>query len=207
MVMKKNAKKKIRSKAPAKKRTVRSYPMGALFKEKKHYDRINTHSVISTGTLTLLSQVTTQGTDDNQRVGDSIFCTSIYLRMSLIRNTGSNYDNVRLIIFQDLMGYNSPVVNDLMEPIMMGGAYAPISQYNHYFMSRFRILWDKTVSLSLNTGVTRNLSKFIKVNRKLEYVGAATFKNQIYLLTIGDNNNALQLVTCNSVTRVIYTDA
>lgn len=205
MVMRKIATKKSKSRVSYKRRY--RYTNPALIKEKKHYDRFNTHSIISTGTLTLLTSVTAQGTDDNQRIGDVIYCTSLYIHLNLIRNTSSNYDNIRLIIFQDKMGYNTPVVNDIMEPGTMGGAYAPLGQFNHYFMSRFRILWDKTVSLSLNMGVTKTLQKSIRVNSKIEYVGAATFKNQIYLLTIGDNNNALQLPQINSVTRIIYTDS
>lgn len=202
--MKKYARRKTKGKSSFKKRSARL--VRAIRPEHKHYDVFNTHSIISTGTLTLLSGVTTLGADDNQRIADTIYVTSLYLRMTLSRSTTSDYDNIRIIVLQDLMGYNVPAVNDIMEPFPMGTAYAPSAQRNHYYLSRFRILWDTTVTMTLNLGVGKHLKKNIRVNRRLEYVGASTFKNQIWLLTIGDNNNALTLPIIKTASRIIYTD-
>jgi len=178
------------------------YPRAPV--ETKHYDRVNTVAVTQTGTLQLLSGVITQGVDDSQRIGDTIFAR--YLNLKLILLLSSQRDNVRIIIFKDIQGYNSPTVSDVLEPGQTGSGYAPIAQYNHYFMSRFKILYDKTYRLNVGANQTVSINRWIPIRSNLHYVGGATFKNQIWMLLITDESNILQLPVCNYVTRLSYND-
>lgn len=174
--------------------------------EFKHIDRFNTTTVTQTGSLDLLTGVTTQGTDDTQRIGDTIHAYSLMVRLAIIRNTASNYDNVRIMLVQDLQGTNAPIVTQILEPGFLGGGFAPFAPRNHYYLNRFRILFDRTVTLSLNMGVSKNFKHYMRINRRLEFIGASTFTGQVYLLVAGDNPNVLQLPIINWVTRLTYYD-
>lgn len=175
--------------------------------ELKHYDYLAFTTPSNTGTLTLLSSITSQGAQDNQRIGDSVFITKLEMRYGVIRNANQSCQMTRLILVQDKMGYNTPSITDILEPGPFTFQYAPHAQYNHYFMSRFRILSDwivRTTSSSDSANATG--VKKLKVNSKVEYVGAATFKNQIYLLAVSDESNVLALPQVNYMCRFYYTD-
>jgi len=174
--------------------------------EKKHLDAFGTVTITQAGTLTLLTGVTSQGVQDTQRIGDSIIGRTLFVRFAYIGNSGSTYDNVRVIFFQDRQGYNAPTVLDVLEAFTVSSGFAPFSQYNHYLMSRFKILHDRTTTLREQSFHAFNFSISLKIMSKLEYVGASTFKNQVYMLLIGDNSNILTQPYCNYVSRFIYSD-
>jgi len=174
--------------------------------ENKHYDTFGTVTITQNGTLSLLSGVTSQGVQDVQRIGDSIYASSIFIKLSFITNPSASYDNIRIIFLKDLQGYNAPSVVDILEVGTLGSGFAPFSQYNHYLMSRFKIISDRIYNL--NTGYKKSmaLSKYVSVKSKIQFIGGSTFKNQIYMLLVGDNSNVLQLPICNFVARIIYND-
>lgn len=174
--------------------------------ENKHYDTFGTVTITQNGTLSLLSGVLTQGPQDVQRIGDSIYASSVFIKMTLIANPTPLYDNIRVLFLKDLQGYNAPIVNDILEPGTIASGFAPFSQYNHFLMSRFKIIYDKIFTLNTGNNKSISISKYIPVKSKIQFIGGATFKNQIYMLLIGDNGNLLQLPICNFVSRIIYND-
>lgn len=175
--------------------------------ELKHLDRYNTFNLSQSGNLVTLSDVTVKGTDDTQRIGDNVHGFSVYLRFSLIRSASSDYDNIRFIIFQDMMGTNIPSVNQILEPAYVSTAFAPFASKNHFYLSRFRIFMDRTVSMSVNTGIVKNFKLYRKLNGlKVEFIGGSTFKNQVYLLVIADTPNLLALPQIRYTSRFVYYD-
>lgn len=193
-----------RSKKPV---NVRPQATIARAPEMKHYDKVAFTTPPNTGSLILMSDITSQGVDDNERVGDSIFIVKLEFRYTVIRNTTSSIQNVRLILVQDKMGYNAPSITDIVESGPLSFGYAPHAPYNHYFMSRFRIIADWIVRTSSSSDSANATGvKKLKVNCKAEYVGGATFKNQIYLLAISDEANLAGLPLVNYVCRLYYTD-
>lgn len=175
--------------------------------EKKQFDNYNYVTCTNTGNcLYNLTLATVQGVDDGQRVGDSIFCKSMYIKYKVEFSTSVN-QTVRVILFIDTMGYNSPVITDLFEPVPLSTAYAPLAQYNHKYMSRFRILHDKLYSMS--PAQRTNLSKSLRltVNKKVEFIGNVTFKNQIWIAIVSDDGNLLSAPTARWYSRMIYLDA
>lgn len=199
-------KKKTSSRRKRSVRFKRSYNRTVPKIEKKHFDTFGTVTIGQSGTINLLTGVTSQGVQDTQRIGDSIFARTLFLRLMVYRNQNSQFDNLRIVVVQDRQGYNAPIVLDVFEGGTVGSGYAPFSQYNHYLMSRFKILMDRSYSLSEDKNTAFVLNKTIRINSKCEYVGASTFRNQVYLIMLSDNSNLLQLPVCNFVARLIYSD-
>lgn len=190
---------------PTQQQILKYNPM-ARMPEVKHYDVFNTTNLSQTGLITLLSNITTQGVGDNQRIGDSVFLTDMLISGCIIRNPGSAYDHCRMIILQDLQGYNTPIVSDVLENAYLGSGFAPFAPFNHYYSRRFRILRDTLINISTYNDVV-SFRHRIKIGTKTSYIGGATFKNQIYILLISDEANVLQLPYMNYVSRIWFTDS
>ena len=174
--------------------------------EVKHFDVSLSQNVLVNGTLNRLTSIA-QGVDDTQRIGNVLYLRSVYLNYTLNMNSSSTYDNVRVIVLCDKQGYNTPGVVDIVEPGNVGGNLAPISQYNHYYLQRFRILYDKIHTLSLGKTESIIVKRMIKLGFRSHFIGAGTtFANQVYILVLGSNTNILQLPVMNTVSRIIYND-
>lgn len=186
-------------------RQILNYNPMARMPEVKHYDVFNSTNMGQTGAITLLSNVTTQGTGDNQRVGDNIFLTDMLIQGCIIKNPGSTYDHCRLLIVQDLQGYNTPAVSDVLESAYLGSGFAPFAPFNHYYSQRFRILKDSILNISTYKDVV-SFRWRLRIAAKTSFIGASTFKNQIYILLVSDEANILQLPYTNYVSRIWYTD-
>lgn len=175
--------------------------------ENKHFDVNISQSITQAGTLNLLSQIG-QGVDDTQRIGNTLYLKSLFMNVSIVQNAGSTIDNVRLMVVVDRQGFNAPAVNSVLEPALLTSTLAPLSQYNHYYMSRYKVIYDRTLKLSTGFSETLIYKKYIPLKFASHYIGAATtFKNQVYLLHIGDNPNVLALPVLNVACRIIYTDS
>jgi len=175
--------------------------------ENKHFDVNISQSSATTGTLTLLSAVG-QGVDDTQRVGNTLYLRTLFLVTQIGLNLAATSQSIRLIILIDKQGYNAPSVGDVIEPALLGGGLAPISQYNHYYMSRFKILYDKTLKVSTGYGENLIWKRTIPLRVNSHYIGTSTtFKNQIYILHFSNETNNLQLPLLNASARIIYNDS
>lgn len=174
--------------------------------EKKHLDKVNNASITNLGNLFVLTDVTTIGSGDTQRIGDQIYGLYIFLKLKLSLTTGASFDNVRVIIFRDTMGVNAPIVSDVLEGGQLGGGFAPLAQYNHYNISRYQFMYDKIHRISLGNGESNIVSRTIPIYKKIEFIGASTFKNQIYMILVSDESNILTLPSAAYTTRLFYTD-
>jgi len=202
MMKKTTKRRKLYKKRPMKYRRYRSMPKP----ENKHYDVNLSQNVVTAGTLTLLSNIG-QGVDDTQRVGNTLHLRSLFLNILVKQNAVSLTDNVRIMIVRDKQNYNTPAISDILEPGVLGAGLAPLAHYNHYYMSRFKVLYDKIFSISTGGGESFHIKKWIPLFCDSHYIGASTvFKNQIYLVHVGDNTNVLALPTINTSARIIYQD-
>lgn len=147
--------------------------------ELKNKDTLYTSGAVSAaGELTLLNNID-QGTTDLTRVGDDIYGTSIQFR-SLISGIGTVLDSVivRHIIFWDAQCNSAvPSVSTLLDTSVITTAiYAP---YNQDYQKRYKILYDKTFTLTpqtlLNfvpaTGTSSTVNKVAKFSRKKVKLG------------------------------------
>jgi len=174
--------------------------------ENKHFDVGLSQGSLNTGTLNLLTGIG-QGVDDTQRVGNTLHLRSLYLSVVAKQNTISTIDTVRILVVRDRQNYNVPSVIDILESGAVGGGLAPLAQYNHYYMSRFKILFDRTFTLTSGGAEAYTFKKWIPIFSDSHYIGASTvFKNQIYLLHISDNGNILSMPVINISARIIYQD-
>ncbi|AJD07564.1 capsid protein [Sewage-associated circular DNA virus-34] len=173
--------------------------------ETKYYDVYHTTTITQNGALDLLTGMTTLGTGEGQRVGSKVFVKYIQVNGLIMRNASSTIDNLRIIIFMDKQGMNTPAVTDIMEPAYLGSGFSPVGRINEYRIPRYKILYDKLTHVSTQKDGF-NFKANLRINMPVYYVSTSTFKNQVYILFLGDNGNVLTLPYCNYTARVSYTD-
>ncbi len=163
-----------------------------------------------------------RGTEDGQRVGDLVFCKSIYLRMAIEVETGNlsaNYNNCRIVVvtpksysgtryqpndtqnFVRSVFYNQNDVRQYCAPIDT---------------DRWKVLYDKTKFLQKLPvdGVTSAIApqtwyvnKFIKVNAPIRYDTAQNVTNDIYIIAVSDSNGAPNAGAVAGFVKCYYKDA
>lgn len=153
-------------------------------------------TVDSTGTVTCLS-IITQGDSDEERIGDQLYLRSIQIMWNA--EIADTFNYLRLIIFQwfpqvtDTQNSPPTIANN----ILFAGTSAQ-ENYNmpYYHDSRylFRILYDKTVTVSTDFPCTKRFVHTITkgFKRKLQYFASSSTNgmNQIFVLKISDSTAA-----------------
>lgn len=158
------------------------------------------------------------GTGDTQRIGDSIDVTYLQGRM-LVAAASGNITRFRAIVFQWLDD-TTPTASSLLSG---GGAYHDyLEPYAHDTRRQFRVLWDKSFSLSTNTDyadglMNERMLKFeLNIGRlaskrrcvqRVQFGGSAT-QGGIYLFMTSDQNNlSTNGPSVNYITKVNYRDS
>lgn len=174
--------------------------------EIKHMDYNISQNSPQTGGLTLFSNVS-QGTDVVQRVGNKLYLVSINVRMRIkLHPSSTSPTSVRLILVLDKQGYNSPVASDILENSTLGTGLATMSQYNSYYQNRFSILMDSVLTVDDDDRV-KMVNKTIQLHKTSFYIGSGTtFSNQVWLLHLSDESNALHLPYVEGSNRLYFTD-
>lgn len=158
--------------------------------EKKYIDVSSTGANFSyNGGVIHLSPVA-QGDGESAREGNSIYTCGIAFRGVVYMNTTEENTQARIVIFKDTMNTGStPTVDDVIHTI--GTTIAPMSPLEGTTRGRYKILYNKFLSLS-KTGETNKIFKtWIPLRTHVKYTGSAStdeFKNQIYLLYISSEN-------------------
>lgn len=174
--------------------------------EVKAFDYNFGTSASQTGTLTLLTQIA-QGTGDTQRIGNTCNFLKMHFNAQVNHYPGAGYEYVRIIILMDKQGYNSPVVNDVLEPILVGGVTANLAQYNWNYAARFKILYDHSMVLTPTIVEEIVLNKTLTLGVKAHFIGTSTtFANQLYALCISSQSNILALPGINMSCRTTFSD-
>lgn len=129
-----------------------------------------------------------QGTDFDERIGDSIVVRRMTFSFQIIHNiTVPVEDVVRIIIFNDKMN-NISTGNLLLQS--SGSSLAVFSPIDIDAMERIHVLYDKTFAVIPSTSKASMVSKIIKnMNLKCDYVngGATPNKNVLKYAFISQN--------------------
>lgn len=161
-------------------------------------------SVTYNGTLARLSSIpqSAGASTDTTRIGDAVQPTSLQLTYTFynIGAAGVNpYESdCRVIVFRWLVddSLSAPTAGLILNSV--GGIYSAISTFNHDQRGNFEVLYDKLHLISNSTLQPSNkpVRASIKVNsKKIQYVaGATNGLNNIYILTIGDSDTAVDPV-------------
>ncbi len=133
-----------------------------------------------------------EGDDVGNRHGRKIHAESIEVRGTIIKNTASQANGVRLLIFRDNLGTTTaPTLADLFtdENDFFQNQQRLI---NEQPMKRFTILWDKFFALNENFDGQTTMVPFSyhkKLNHNILYTGAAVTdegKNSLWFMSGSD---------------------
>lgn len=175
--------------------------------ERKFLDTTFTSSMFTTAAIFPVSLID-QGDAYNQRQGNSVKLTSIYVSGTILGDpTQVNAQTIRYILFMDKEGRGvAPTITDLLEAATI---QSPI---NHIAGKRFKILLDKqlTQSVAGAPNHTHQVKHFMKKSIHLKYNGPAaltsdTMENQLYFFVYGTSTLA-QSPTAYITVRLRYID-
>lgn len=131
-----------------------------------------------------------QGTDDNNRVGNSIKLKSMFMRASLMENGSATYPTAtRNIILIDRQPNGAlPAASDILED--SASYLSPLNDDNG---SRFLVIFDKCYITNIADGQMRCLKKFKKLNFHMKFSatsGAITSvsTNSLVMLTLSNQS-------------------
>lgn len=163
----------------------------------------------TTGTIVLLSGCA-QGTDINQRVGDSIKYMSLMLEGFVTLNATSQ-DLVKVSVVMDMQGNaGTPAYSDIYE---LGNASASLAQRNKTTVDRFRVLKEWNLDLDTAGLTIKKFKCFLKFpmgkdsHEKFNGTGATSasvYSNGIYLVFGG--NLTATFSSINYYSRIRYVD-
>lgn len=152
-----------------------------------------TSAVSTTPVLTLING-TQNGTAYHNRVGTVISIRSVEMRIHFISTAGTGVDQIQrysLVLDRQPNG-TAPYFSDIYR--MTGGYSSYISLRNLENRKRFKILWDRTYNINVNTGTNYNKYLYIKFRRPIK-----TTYNAGNVGDIGDiSSNSLYFVRVGS---------
>lgn len=181
--------------------------------ETKHKDTTIAETAITTSGVLFVSipQIARGTSDNSERIGDSINIKSLRLKWRTYIGSGASPDNVnivRCVIFQWYDCNVTPVVSDVLESV--GAANSYMSQYKWDNKGRYRIIYDRTVSMSKagtsNYVCTKLITRGFK--RQMRYDGALNtdiINNGLYILFISDSGT-VDHPFASAELRLNYTD-
>lgn len=162
----------------------------------------------TTGTVYSLTTIA-QGTDYDERIGNSIKLISLEINARIFMNTSSGQTVYRFIVFRDLDGYGTaPTTSDLLDG-GIGTSTAPMSFVDFLRRKRFSILFDERGTLSPQGERGVYVSVHMEHDGHVLYLGttaaaASNGKGSIYLAVLSDETTNAPTIAFQS--RVIFTD-
>lgn len=140
----------------------------SLVNVEKHPLDINVSvSPDTTGAMTLLNS-TVQGDADNNRSGNSILLRSVNINMKFTMNTSATNTTIRYILFFDKEANGAtPTGSNILQNV------SPVGNYDHNQASRFQVLYDNRLTLSVNgtSEITKRIYR--RLQRHTHYDGVA----------------------------------
>lgn len=192
----------------------RSYVKKQIKKEieTKYIDyNYNNSPIAGAGILLNLSAFISQGTSDNERIGDKINLRGIHFRMSFWDNSNTQGSLVRMTIFQWKPNTASYVPSTGAIFAYNTSPQIIWSPFNHDLSQQYTILYDKLFYMQDATNIEwRNVWKKkvnIKYAKKLiQFVGAGTNGTNHIYLSLQTNSPTNNPVAYGSI-RQYYDDA
>lgn len=182
--------------------------------EKTHFT-LQAYSEISySGIITQLSDID-QGTQQYERVGEWIKLKKLDVRLSVFVGTAvANANFYRFIIFKDMTTDNvGPSVTDVLNASYIGTSQGVLAAYEESYLTRFRILKDITVPLSIASGGNANKVFVMTINlhesscHYLTNLGTDPLQGNLYLLQISSDNTVNLKPASAFEIKLTYTDA
>lgn len=164
----------------------------------------------ASATVVNLSNIV-QGTDYNQRLGNSIRALNLRVDYSLFPGSGTTYAFARCIVFRDLMQSGTdPTVAQLLETTT--GAVAINAPYLHYVADRYEVLSDEVFAFAAAAGPAAFHRRF--ACRIADHIlfsstagaDASNWQGALYLLVISDQGTAANQPLIHYWSRLDYTD-
>ncbi len=182
------------------------YLKGIINSELKYNDTTATNLPISSaGSIQQLTDIS-QGTDNNQRNGNSLLMKSVFIRGKVELADSDVSCQLRMIIFRDTMNQGSiPLVGDVLNNV--GSTISVFSPLNENRPGRFKIVYSKLFTLNKNGMDSHIFKTFIKTDKHIKYtgpLGSDEFKNQYYILLI--SSEATTFPSVSYFNRVRYYD-
>lgn len=158
------------------------------------------------GTLSTSINAPAQGITDSQRVGDSIKCTSLHLRLRVSRS-GANTAGVRVLVIWDK--YNT-VTNTAQVLQNTGTQFSAISPMFHDGRGEFTLLMDKYIPVTADYKTYAYFQRRIRLNKNTQFEGGGLIisKGRLLVMAISDVSNLdPNIPDINFYTRVYYQDS
>lgn len=175
---------------------------------------LSSTSVSSSGTILSLTDIP-QGSNVNQRTGDSVYIEKLYVNYTVNAANNDVYSSLRVIIFQWKVNTQITAVNptptNILQNVVAFGIY---NFYDWNLSNQFIILYDRIHSLSgISTAPTASTNQCFfgeipldRAIKKLEFqAGSTNGNNQIFLLVISDSS-VIPFPNFVMNSRLIYTD-
>lgn len=172
--------------------------------EYKESDVVGTANVSTAGAFSNLVPIT-QGLTANNRIGDSITLKSLSIQVYADVDTSDAFDTCRLIVFHDKTPQGAtPSLTDVINST----SAPPLGYVNTANKQRFRIIYDKLFSLTVNGPATLCDKQYRKLpNIVSEYNGNASIPNSGGLFALfWSNSSVAPNVLFGYSFRVRYTD-
>lgn len=179
--------------------------------EKKYFDTLVSGSAVTAATITPLGLIA-QGSDVNQRVGNTIVLTSIQFKGDCVVGDATNFVRHMIVLDRDSNGV-APVTADILDASTITSTiWCP---YNNDNKLRLRVLYDNVYNINTVNQPYVLDKQFLKLGGKkgIQSVYAASGAAQVNLLT----NQLYSLVVSDSALgphpavffgyRLRYTDA
>lgn len=188
-----------------------SYLKGLVNSERMYFDTSVVNSVDYSGVGNCLTNIA-QGDADGNRTGISLLAKSMYIQATVSYNTAGTaiFNTVRLVLLMDTEingSSNQPSWTDLITSSYVGNTYGVIAPINKNTSTRYKIMWDKRIQLSISGDRTKTVTKYIPLQTHIKYTGpnATDYqRNQFYLMQISDQSTLTPTVTF--IARIGYHD-
>jgi hypothetical protein len=175
--------------------------------ETKHLDFVGTFTVSTTPTIVYVSALA-QGTDDSQRIGDSIRCQSLELKtMVRLDLASTGYTSLHLLLVRDLQNSGAtPTMTDVYDTTSNPTLQVWLNR------DRYNILFDEHIVLNREVGpVIDDRRVMLPASGHIKYrlttsAAAAAAAGSLYLMAWSSLAAGGAVPTLNYAVRLTYTD-
>lgn len=186
------------------KKKIKSIGVETKFKD----NSLVTTSVTASGRVDTICNIP-QGIGSSQRIGLKIKPLKLHFRITSVVNTTAIYNNVRLMIFQDLRQVDSSIPNITEVLESTGSATSYLSYVKWSNKSRWKQLYNKVYALDDNSSDGNIFDTVTIKNLELMEFSDASLgsinKNGLFVLLISDSLLNTPVVSWSC--RLTYTDA
>jgi len=174
--------------------------------ELKYFDQFSAGSIPVAGTLTNISDIT-RGAEVTQRIANQVTLKHIHVALTANIHPSATNAYVRMMLVQDKMGSNAPVMGDILDSGFLASPFCAIAPTYWDYRKRFKILYDQKAVLTQAAFTATALTADVALNFDSQHIGAATtFKNQVYLIVLSTEQNVLTLPGHYWQSRLTFTD-